>query len=151
MPHIERTITVPGSAEEVYAYLADFTTTEEWDPPTQTTELLSGDGGVGTRYRNVSKFLGKETETVYTVVTLDPPRRLELTGDTTSMTLHDTITVEDHGDEVRVTYRAEFHPEGALKLATPLLPPALKALGDSAAGQMEECLRRLPASRRQGR
>ena len=135
---------MPGRAEDVFAYLADFTTTEEWDPPTQTTELVSGDGSVGTRYRNVSKFLGKDTETIYTVVTLEPPRRLELEGDATSMRLHDTITVEQQGDDVQVTYRAEFRPEGAAKLATPLLPPALKALGDAAADQMEECLRRLP-------
>ena len=150
MPHIERTITVPGHADEVFAYLADFTTTEEWDPPTRSTELVSGDGGVGTRYRNISKFLGKETETIYTVVTHDAPHRLELSGDASSMRLHDTITVEDLGDDVRVTYRAEFHPEGAAKLATPLLPPALKVLGDSAADQMEKCLRRLPGSRQQG-
>ena len=146
MPKIERTITVPGRADEVFAYLSDFTTTEEWDPPTQTTELVSGDGGVGSRYRNVSKFLGKETETVYTVVALDAPRRLELEGDASSMRLHDTITVEQQGDDVRVAYQAEFHPEGAAKLATPLLPPALKALGDAAADQMEECLRRLPGA-----
>ena len=150
MPTIERTITVPGRAEDVFAYLADFTTTEEWDPPTQTTDLVSGDGGVGTRYRNVSKFLGKETETIYTVITHDPPRRLELEGDASSMRLHDTITVEQQGDDVQVTYRAEFHPEGAATLATPLMPPALKVLGDAAAKQMEECLRGLPGSASRG-
>ena len=150
MPKIERTITVPGRAEEVFAYLADFTTTEEWDPPTQSTDLLSGDGGVGTRYRNVSKLLGKETEVVYTVAVHDPPRRLELTGDTSTMSLHDTITVEQRGDDVQVTYRAEFHPEGAAKVAMPLMPPALKILGDAASEQMEECLRRLPGARGPG-
>jgi uncharacterized protein YndB with AHSA1/START domain len=150
MPKIERTITVPGRADEVFAYLADFTTTEEWDPPTETTDLVSGDGGVGTRYRNVSKFLGKETETIYTVVSLEAPRLIELTGDTSSMSLHDTIVIEQTGDGVEVTYRAEFHPEGAAKLATPLLPPALKALGDAAADQMEECLRRLPGAGSRG-
>ena len=66
------------------------------------------------------------------------------------MRLHDTLTVEQAGADVRVTYRAEFHPEGAAKLATPLLPPALKALGDAAAEQMEECLRRLPGAAQQG-
>ena len=150
MPKIERTITVPGRADEVFAYLADFTTTEEWDPPTESTDLVSGDGGVGSRYRNVSKFLGKETETIYTVVTQEAPRLIELTGDTSSMRLHDTIVVEQKADGVEVTYRAEFHPEGAAKLATPLLPPALKALGDAAAEQMEECLRRLPGATQQG-
>jgi carbon monoxide dehydrogenase subunit G len=142
MPDIERMITVPGRQEEVWAFLSDFTTTEEWDPPTQSTERLSGDGGVGTRYRNISKVLGNDTEIIYTVVVHEPPRRLELDGDTSSMKMHDTIEVEQVGPDVRVRYRAEFHPQGAAKLATPLLPPALKVLGDSASEQMEQCLRR---------
>jgi hypothetical protein len=62
------------------------------------------------------------------------------------MEMHDTIRVEQDGDLVRVTYRAEFHPQGALKLATPLLPAALKVLGDSAAAQMEKVLRERTAS-----
>ena len=146
MPDIERTVTVPGRQEDVFAFLADFTTTMEWDPPTRTTERISGDGGVGTRYRNVSRVLGSDTEILYTVVVHEPPRRLELDGTTSSMEMHDTIEVEQDGDLVHVTYRAEFHPQGALKLATPLLPPALKVLGDSAAAQMEKVLRERAAS-----
>ena len=45
----------------VFAYLSDFTTTTEWDPGTVRTTRESGDGGIGTRYRNVSRFLGRET------------------------------------------------------------------------------------------
>ena len=143
MPHIERTITVPGGdLDSIWAYLADFTTTEEWDPPTRSTRRVQGDGGVGTTYHNVSTFLGRETEATYTVAAHEPPRRLELEGEASSMRLHDTITVEQQGADVVVTYRAEFHPQGAAKLATPLLPAGLKVLGDSAAQQMEECLRR---------
>ena len=37
-------------------------------------------------------------------------------------------------------YRAEFHPQGAAKVLTPLLPPGLKVLGDTAAKQMERVL-----------
>ncbi|CAM3520494.1 SRPBCC family protein [Nocardioides zeicaulis] len=143
MPAIERTITVPGRQDAVWAFLSDFTTTEQWDPPTQSTERVEGDGGVGTRYRNVSKVLGSETEIIYTVTAFDAPHRMELDGVTSSMRMHDTVQVEQQGDEVRVTYRAEFEPQGAAKLATPLMPPALKVLGDAAASQMEECLRRL--------
>ena len=141
MPEIERTVTVPGRQEDAYAWLADFTTTEQWDPPTRSTRRVSGDGGVGTRYRNVSQVLGRETEIVYTVVVHEPPRRLELDGETSSMRMHDTIEVEQVGDDVRVHYRAEFEPQGPAKLAAPLMPPALKVLGDSAAAQMESCLR----------
>ena len=144
MPHIERTITVPGRQEDVWAFLSDFTTTEQWDPPTQSTERVAGDGGLGTRYRNVSKVLGSETEIIYTVVVHEAPRLLELDGQTSSMQMHDTVRIEQDGPDVRVVYRAEFEPQGAAKLVTPLLPPALKILGDAAAKQMETCLRQLP-------
>ena len=143
VPEIDRTVVVEGDQQQVWDYLADFTTTEDWDPPTQRTERVRGDGGVGTVYRNVSRLLGRDTEVTYEVVRHEAPRRLELDGRAGSMKLHDTLTVEQDGPRVRVRYRAEFHPEGPLKLATPLMPPALKKLGDEAASQMEECLRRL--------
>lgn len=143
MPTIDRTVTVPGDAQRVWDYLSDFTTTEQWDPPTQTTERLSGDGGVGTTYRNVSKMLGQETEVRYEVVACEAPRRLELAGDAGSVQLHDTIEVTQDGDQVQVRYTAEFEPHGAAKLVEPLLPLALKKLGDDAAASLEECLRRL--------
>lgn len=144
MQKIERTIVIEGGDQQaIWAYLSDFTTTEEWDPPTQSTVRVSGDGGVGTVYRNVSKILGSETEVTYTVAAHEPPRRLELAGEAGSMKLHDTITVEDDGDHVSVHYRAEFHPGGVAKLAEPLLPLGLKKLGDDAAEEMEKCLRRL--------
>ena len=38
----------------MFAYLSDFTTTNEWDPGTVSTERVSGDGGVGTTYHNTS-------------------------------------------------------------------------------------------------
>jgi uncharacterized protein YndB with AHSA1/START domain len=59
MPKIERTMTVQKPLDQVWAYLTDFTNTEEWDPPTVSTTRISGDGGVGTVYRNVSKILGR--------------------------------------------------------------------------------------------
>ena len=62
MPTLERTITVDTPLDAVWAFLTDFTTTERWDPPTVSTELASGSGGVGSVYRNVSKILGREVE-----------------------------------------------------------------------------------------
>ena len=143
MPAIDRTITVTGDQQQVWDYLADFTTTEEWDPPTRSTERTSGDGGVGTTYRNVSRLLGKDAEVTYTVVAHEAPHRLELDGVAGSVDLHDTIWVSQDGDRVSVRYRAEFHPHGVARLVEPLLPVGLKRLGDEAAAQLEECLRRL--------
>ena len=148
MASVERTITVGQPVAKVWAYLADFTTTEEWDPPTVSTVRRSGDGGVGTTYTNVSKFLGHETETEYVVTEHEVGRRLQLEGDSGSVKVLDTITFEPStGDagvgETTVTYRSEFHPVGVARLAEPLLPPALKILGDKVAASLEERLKAL--------
>ncbi|NGZ99852.1 hypothetical protein G5V59_04825 [Nocardioides sp. W3-2-3] len=77
MPTVERTITVPKPVSVVWDYLSDFTNTEEWDPPTVSTTRTSGDGGVGTTYKNVSSMLGHETEVDYEVVRFEPEQVFE--------------------------------------------------------------------------
>jgi carbon monoxide dehydrogenase subunit G len=143
MPDIERTITTTASPQAVWDYLSDFRNTEEWDPPTQSTTREQGDGAVGTVYRNVSSILGNDVEIEYTVVEHEAPRLLQLRGSTSAMEMLDTITVEPDGTGTKVTYRAEFTPQGAAKLAQPLLPLGLKKLGDDAAEQMGQCLAKL--------
>src|SRR5687767_6582244 len=98
MPSIERTLTVHVPLERVWEYLTDFVTTEQWDPPTVSTTLVSGDGDVGSVYRNVSKFLGQETETHYTVVEREPMNLFRLEGKASSMSMLDTMAFEEIGD-----------------------------------------------------
>ena len=148
MAHVERTLTTDTDIHTVWEYMTDFTTTEEWDPPTRSTVRTSGDGGVGTTYHNVSSFLGTETEVDYVVTKMEPLARFELRGDAgKSMDLHDTITFERRPEGGTVlTYRAEFKPHGAAKLAEPLLPPGLKILGDKVAASLQEKLDALPTT-----
>lgn len=142
MPSVERTVTTRTGIQQVWEYLSDFRTSEEWDPPSKTTERTSGDGGVGTTYHNVSEFLGSETEVDYEVTAFEPQQRFQLRGDAgDSLDLLDTITfrsTEDGGTEV--TYHAEFTPRGAAKLAEPLMPVGLKLLADKVADSMKERL-----------
>lgn len=143
MPKIERTVTVDKPLDQVWAFLTDFTNTEKWDPPTVSTERVSGDGTVGTVYRNVSKILGREVEIEYTVVEVEPKSVFRLRGTTSSMEMLDTMRFTESPDGVSVTYTAEFDPRGAAKLVEPLLPLGLKKLGDDAAEQMKQVLERL--------
>jgi uncharacterized protein YndB with AHSA1/START domain len=139
---IHRTLRTPRPAEEVFAYLQDFTTTEEWDPGTVRTNRISGDGGVGTRYRNVSRFLGRQTELTYVVEEVDAPRRLRLRGENRSVVTHDTMTlapVPTGGTEL--SYRAEFAFKGMARWVAPMLRPALGRLGDKAEQGLREALR----------
>jgi uncharacterized protein YndB with AHSA1/START domain len=144
MAEIERVIRVSTPIETVWPFLADFTTTEQWDPPTVSTVRTSGDGGVGTTYHNVSRLLGTEQEVDYRVTRHVERELLQLEGDAGSVKLRDTITFEttpEGGTEV--TYHAEFHPVGIAKVAGPLLPAPLKILGDQVASSLAKALEQL--------
>ncbi|MDC5696193.1 SRPBCC family protein [Intrasporangium calvum] len=138
-----RTLTVPAPADRVFAYLSDFTTTTEWDPATVRTERVSGDGGVGTRYRNVSRFMGREAEVSYVVTQLEPGRRIVLRGENSSLVAHDDMTIDGAASGSTVTYSASFELKGWRKVAAPLLAPALKRLVDDGADGLRRALHAL--------
>jgi uncharacterized protein YndB with AHSA1/START domain len=140
MASVERTVTVSTPVEKVWAYLSDFTTTEDWDPPTVRTVRTSGNGDVGTTYQNYSKVLGKEREVSYVVTEFEVERRFQLAGKASGLELLDTITFEPSGGGTSVTYHSEFTPLGAARLVTPLLPAGLKVLADRVEASLQEKL-----------
>ena len=104
---IVRTLVLSRPPEQVFRYLQDFTNTEEWDPGTVRTTRESGDGGVGTRYHNVSKFLGRKTELTYVVEESSPHQRLRLRGENATVVSLDTMTMAPiQGGGTELTYRA---------------------------------------------
>lgn len=142
---IVRTLTVDRSAEEVFDYLSDFTNTEEWDPGTVRTTVESGAGGVGTRYRNVSKFLGRETQLTYVVEERTPPTRLRLRGENKTVVAHDTMTLKPTASGgTELTYHADFAFKGIARFLAPLAAPALKRLGDEAERGLRDSLGQAP-------
>jgi uncharacterized protein YndB with AHSA1/START domain len=139
---IERTVTTTSPPEQVFPYLVDFRNAQEWDSGTKTCELVSGDGGPGTVYRNVSEFVGNTVELEYTAQTVEQPTFV-IVGHNDTTTSRDTITVTPHADGSTVVYRAEFTFSGVAKLAGPLLKPLLDRLGDKTAEQLKSSLDRL--------
>src|SRR5690242_11102622 len=122
MATIQRVLTVGRPVETVFGYLADFEHTNEWDPGTVRTTRLDGGGGVGTTYRNISRFNGRETELTYTVVEVSSPERLRFRGVNKTVTASDTITLRPVGPgETELTYLAEFEFHGVARLAVPFL------------------------------
>lgn len=141
---LQRTVETAASPPTVFTYLSDFTTTNEWDPGSVETRRVSGDGGVGTTYHNVSKFLGRETELTYTVTRHEPDHVFALRGENKTVTAHDTMEIAPHGTGSRVTYTADFAFSGIARFVAPLLAPALKKLGDDAERGLREALSKLP-------
>ncbi|MFC4785977.1 SRPBCC family protein [Nocardioides sp. MAHUQ-72] len=140
---LQRTVRTTVPPDRVFDYLSDFTTTNEWDPGTVSTERVSGDGGVGTTYRNVSSFLGQKSELTYTVVEVKAPTRFALRGENATVVAHDTMEIAAEGAGTRLTYTADFEFKGLVKYVAPLLAPAFKRLGDHAERGLDEALGRL--------
>ena len=68
---IERRVTTTTDPDRVFAYLADFRNAKQWDSGTTSCELVSGDGGPGTVYRNVSAFAGTTVGRSSTIICRD--------------------------------------------------------------------------------
>jgi carbon monoxide dehydrogenase subunit G len=140
---LQRTVETAAAPAAVFAYLSDFTTTNEWDPGTVRTKRVSGDGGVGTTYDNTSSFMGRETELTYEVVQHQPDSLFALRGENKSVIANDRMEIAPLGEGSKVTYTADFEFKGIGKLVAPLLRPALKKLGDEAETGLREALAKL--------
>ncbi|MGU3498221.1 SRPBCC family protein [Mycobacterium sp. C31M] len=121
MIEMQREVITTAAPAAAFDYLADFTTSEQWDPGSIRTVRVSGDGGVGTRYANTSKFAGRTSDVAYEVIALTPGKSIRLRGENSSLIAHDTITVAPHPAGALVTYRIEFAFQGWLRWAEPVL------------------------------
>jgi hypothetical protein len=137
---LQRTVTAEVPLHRAFAYLTDFTTTTDWDPGTVSTVLLAGDGGVGTTYRNTSRFLGRTTELTYVVEELVPEERIRLRGENATVISVDTMAFRSTGSGTEVTYTADFTFKGVSRLLAPLLRPAFVKLGNEAEAGLREAL-----------
>ncbi len=140
---VERTVTVDVPIRDAFDYLADFTTTTEWDPGTVSTVRCAGDGGIGTTYRNTSRFLGRETLLTYVVEELVTDQRVRLRGENKTVVAVDTMSFRPTGAGTEVTYTAEFTFKGISRLLAPLLAPAFARLGDHAESGLQSALTQL--------
>lgn len=138
------TVTSPRPAEEVFAYLADFRTVQEWDPSITGSEYLNGDDDpikVGALYRVTTSTKLKDVVLEYETTEIDRPYRIVLVGENDTTTSTDTITIVEQPDGgCEVTYAAELELKGARKLVDPLLDLGFQRVGDKAKAGLAEKL-----------
>lgn len=146
MIDLQREVTTDAAPTAVFAYLSDFSTSQEWDPGSISTVRVHGDGGVGTRYANTSKFAGRTSKVDYEVIEFHPGNSLTLRGTNSSLIALDTITVEPNGTGSAVTYRVQFDFQGWLGWAEPVLRIFMKKLLDDGEKGMQRELDRLAAN-----
>jgi carbon monoxide dehydrogenase subunit G len=129
-------MTVRKPVDVVVGYLQDFGRAEEWDPGTRScTRLDEGPIRVGARWRNVSRFRGKETELTYELVRLEP-EHLVFVGRNKTATSTDDLTLTPAPDGTAITYRATIVFHGLATLAGPFVKREFEKLGDAVVGSM---------------
>ncbi|WP_341924300.1 SRPBCC family protein [Nocardioides psychrotolerans] len=140
--HVERTFTVARPIEEVFAYLGDFTHTEQWDPGTVTTTRTGGDGGLGTTYANTSEFMGRRVELTYETITYEQPTRVQFRGKNKSATATDSLSFSPApGGGTAIHYRADFDFGLLGNLVVPLvIRRKLDKVADETIEQMRRAL-----------
>ncbi len=145
MVSVQRVMSVSTPAETVLGYLADYGHAEVWDPGTRSC-TRADDGGpvdVGSTWRNVSVWGGREAELTYRLASRTPSR-LTFVGENSTVTVTDEIHVEpdDNGGST-VTYHADLRFKGLVKLAAPFLRREIERLGDELERTLPPVLERL--------
>ncbi|MDQ2721709.1 MAG: SRPBCC family protein [Actinomycetota bacterium] len=143
MINVERTFSVVPAPELVVNYLSDFARAEQWDPGTVScTRSDDGSVRVGSTWRNVSKFRGKETELTYELTRWEQGR-LTFVGKNKTATSTDDIAIAAEGSGSTITYRANIEFHGLAKLAGPFLKSEFDKLGDQTVASMTSTLNNL--------
>ena len=113
MAYYRAQIDVRRPIDEVFAYLADFSNTEIWDPGIVSAKKRGkGPIAVGTQFKLVSKFFGHELPLVYRIVQCDPPSRVVLEAENDNLRSVDTITFEKTARGTRLGYDAKLTLKG---------------------------------------
>ena len=141
MAHYKASVETPRPLDEVFAYLSDFSTTEQWDPGVVEAKRVTGAAiGQGTEFRLVAEFLGRKNELTYQIVEHDPPHAVTFRGENSTVVSRDRITFESTAGGTRVTYDADLAPKGLLRIADPLLALAFNRVGERALAGLRRTL-----------
>lgn len=115
-------VEVARPADEVFAYLADWSNNPQWqDGMVACTWTSEPPLQVGSTYDQEARFLGRPIVSSFEVVEHEPGRRVRIVTTQSTMPLDITREVEplDEG-RTRVTATIRGGPEGLLSLADPL-------------------------------
>jgi carbon monoxide dehydrogenase subunit G len=141
MAHYNASIDTSRPPDEMFAYLSDFSSTQEWDPGVIEAERL-GDAPVreGTEFRLLASFLHRKIPLTYRIVEYDPPNAVTFRGESSTVVSLDRITFESSESGTRITYDADLALKGPFKLADPLLWVAFNRVGARALAGLRRTL-----------
>lgn len=146
MPRITETFTVAMPIEAAFAYLADFTNTEEWDPGVRAAEQVRGTGaGKGALVRVDFAVGPTSVPLTYETTRHDEPTAVTFTTEGRFVRGEDRITLSTSGDSTTIEWDARFGFASPLSVADPLLAPGFQRVAGKAVASLRERLEELAA------
>lgn len=139
---LHEVIDVERNIEDVYRYLLDFSTIEQWDPGVyRSRKIDAGAPQVGTRFDITLNLPSGRQPMQYRLIEAQPNKLLVLHGEGQGFSAVDTITFETtRAQHTRISYTAELSFEGARNLVQPALGPLLRRIGRKAVDGMHTAL-----------
>ena len=139
--HETRTIDRPLS--EVFAFTADFSNAEKWDPGVASSRRV-GDGppGVGSRYDLMVSFGSSKFPMTYEITELDLDARVVLMGRGDTIEAVDEIRFEARDGGTHIDYTADLSFTNWIRFVAPLMSPLLARVGERALDGLVETLER---------
>jgi dehydrogenase/reductase SDR family protein 12 len=127
--------------KEAFAFVSDFANAERWDPGVKESRREDdGPLGIGATYRLVVTFRNTSLPMTYRIVEFQPPWRVVLRGEGSTIKAVDEISFEPVGERTRITYRAELRMRGPLALVEPFLRGAFDRMGKRAIAGLRDAL-----------
>jgi uncharacterized protein YndB with AHSA1/START domain len=120
---VEESIVIDQPREEVWDYVIEH---DEWRRPDviEVRKLTEGPPGVGSRYEDTAKMMGRELVLVNEVQRFEPPRLIswtQVSEEGPVETIEGSYTLESLDGKTRFTLMGEYKTGGLLGLLTPVI------------------------------
>lgn len=141
MAKVQRTIEVPVTPERAFDYVADFSTTAEWDPGIAAASRLDdGPVGLGSRFAVTAAFGDRALPLVYEITEYERPTRVVIIGTGGVFRGVDEIKFAPSPGGTRIDYTADLSLTGFAKLVQPFMGKRFQELGDKAMAGLQAVL-----------
>ncbi|MEP5764563.1 MAG: SDR family NAD(P)-dependent oxidoreductase [Halieaceae bacterium] len=130
MTTLNEVIQIERPAQEVFAYIADFSTCEQWDSTAiEATRMDRGPLGVGSRFKVVCAAPVGKLPLEYEITEYQPDEKVVLRGHGRFFEVEDTILVTPTASGCELNYTAIFTWKPLLSKLAPKLQAGLERMG----------------------
>lgn len=141
MTTLSETIRVDRPIDEAFAYVADFTTTVEWDATALTAnKLTAGPIAKGTQFMVSCAMPLGSIDIQYEITRLEPPNRIVLSGSSKLFDIEDTITFTAVPGGTKIDYQAKFSFGRIVAPLAGVMQPGLERMGKTSLAGLKKAL-----------